>query len=72
MIRRKDLVDISDKDYETRRHEFMQCQNCGEDFGGTRGDFFSLPMDCLFYCPECGNDNIALVRKVCENVIVKQ
>ena len=72
MIRRKDLVDIGDKAYETRRNEFMQCLDCGEEFGGTQGDFFMASMDAIMNCPECGKDNIALVRKVCKNVIVKQ
>ena len=72
MIMRKDLVDISDTNYDTRRNEFMQCQDCGEDFGGTQGDFFMMSDDALFYCPECGSDNIAIVRRVCKNVIIKQ
>ena len=72
MIKRKDLVDIGDADYDARRSEFMQCQDCGEEFGGTRGDFFMVFMDSLFYCPRCGSENIALVKKVCQNVIVKQ
>ncbi len=72
MIRRKDLVGIGDKDYKTRQNEFMQCQNCGEDFHGTQGDFFTIHMDYLLYCPECGSDNIALVKNVTTTVILKQ
>ncbi len=72
MLRRKDLVDIGDADYKERQDEFMECQDCGGEFGGTRGDFFAISMDDIFYCPECGSINIALVKKVCENVIVKQ
>lgn len=72
MIMRKDLVDISDKDWDTRRNEFMQCQNCGEEFGGTRGDFFSVGMDFVFICPECASENIAIVRRVSKIVIIKQ
>jgi len=72
MIRRKDLVDVGDADYETRRNEFMQCLDCGEEIGGTQGDFWSIHMDYLLYCPECSSENIAIVRKVCKNVIVKQ
>jgi len=72
MIRRKDLVDVGDADYNKRQDEFMQCQDCGEEFGGTQGDFWSIHMDCLLYCPECGSENIALVEKVYQNVIIKQ
>ena len=72
MIKRKDLVDISDEDYDQRRGEFMQCQDCSCEFGGVQGDFFTIHMDYLLYCPECGNENIALVKKVCQNVIIKQ
>ncbi len=56
MIMRKDLADIGDKDYDKRRGEFMQCQDCGEEFGGTRGDFFTIHMDYILYCPECGSE----------------
>lgn len=74
MIRRKDLVNIGDKDYDTRRNEFMQCQDCGFEFGGTQGDYYESPMDYIFTCPgyNCGSENIALVRLVHKNVIVKQ
>lgn len=72
MIMRKDLVDIGDADYKQRQGEFMQCQDCGCEFGGTRGDFFMTNMEATMDCPECESDNIALVRKVCKNVIVKR
>ena len=72
MIKRKDLADVSDADYDARRNEFMQCLDCGEEFGGTQGDYFLMDMDCLFYCPGCNSKNIAIVRKVCKNVIIKQ
>ena len=72
MIRRKDLVDVGDADYDTRRGEFMQCQDCEEEFGGTQGDYFMMPMSDIFYCPECCSENIAIVRKVCKNVMIKQ
>ena len=72
MIRRKDLVDIGDADYDTRREEFMQCQDCGEEIGGTRGDFFSLPMNWVFHCRECGSGNIAIVRRVSKIVVIKR
>lgn len=72
MIRRKDLVDIVDKDYDARRNEFMECQDCGEEFGGTRGDYFTMLMDEVFVCPECRSENIALVQTVSKNIIIKQ
>ena len=72
MIKRKDLVDVGDADFDTRRNEFMQCQDCGAEFGGTQGDFFMIPMDEAFYCPECAGENIAIVRRVEKIVIVKQ
>ena len=72
MIKRKDLVDVGDADYKERQGEFMQCQDCGEVMGGTRGDFFMMDMEYILVCPECESENVALVRKVCENVIVKQ
>lgn len=72
MIRRKDLVDIGDADYDQRRDEFMQCQDCGEELGGTRGDFFLMPEDETFVCPECNSENIAIVRRVYEIVVVKK
>ena len=72
MIRRKDLVDISDKDYDTRRNEFMKSQECGAELVGTQGDFFMMPMSETFSCPACGSENIALVKRVYENVIIKQ
>jgi len=72
MIRRKDLVDVADKDYDQRRSEFVQCQDCGEEFGGTRGDYFMLSMDKVFVCPACNSENLALARRVCTTKIVKQ
>ncbi len=62
MIRRKDLADTGDKDYNARQGEFMQCQDCEEVLGGTRGDFFMMAMDEAFNCPMCSSVNIALVR----------
>lgn len=72
MIKRKDLVGVGDADYDTRQDEFMQCQDCEKEFGGTQGDFFTLPMDWIFHCPDCKSEKIAIVRKVCKNVIIKQ
>lgn len=72
MIKRKDLVDVGDADFDTRRSEFMQCQDCGYEFGGTRGDYFTIPMDYIFHCYECSSENIALVWRVDKIVVVKQ
>lgn len=72
MVKRKDLVDISDNDYQQRQDEFMQCQDCGTEFGGTQGDYWTADMNCTLCCPECNSNNIALVKKVCQNVIIKQ
>lgn len=71
MIKRKDLADISDENYDSRRNEFMQCLDCNTEFGGTQGDYWLIPVDFI-YCPECNSGNIALVKKVCRNVIIKQ
>ncbi len=71
MVQRKDLVDISDNDYQQRQGEYMQCQDCGESFGGTRGDFFSLEMDHIFKCSNCGSKNVALVKDIITIEIVK-
>ena len=72
MVKRKDLVGVGDDDYDVRRNEFMQCQDCGTEMGGTQGDFFSLPMDYIFHCFNCNSENIAIVRLVHKIVIVKQ
>ena len=72
MIKRKDLVDIGDADYKQRQNEFMECQDCGYEFGGTRGDYFTIPMDYVFHCYDCNSENIAIVKKSCKNVVIKQ
>ncbi len=61
MIRRKDLIEIGDADYITRRGEYMQCLDCDIEIGGTRGDFFMMPMNEIFKCPGCKSENIAIV-----------
>ncbi len=73
MVQRKDLVDISDNDYQQRQGEYMQCQDCGESFGGSYGDYFMQSMDCIFKCPNpyCGSENIALVKDVITQKIIK-
>ena len=34
MVRRRDLVDIGDKNYEKRAGEFLLCKDCGQEGGG--------------------------------------
>ena len=70
MVKRKDLVDIGDKNYRERAGEFMFCPVCGNEIGGTRGDYWEVPMDYIFKC-ECGNDDLQLVKRVCSLVPVK-
>jgi len=72
MIKRKDLTDISDKDYGQRRGEFMQCQDCGHMFSGTRGSFSTMGADDVFLCAVCGSENIALCQRMEKIVILKQ
>ena len=73
MVQRKDLVDIGDNDYQQRQGEYIQCQDCGESFGGTRGDFFMQPMDYIFKCPDpdCNGQNVALVKDIITQKIIK-
>jgi len=72
MIYKKDLVDVADKDYKDRQNEYMLCSNCSESFGGTRGDYFMMPDDVAFTCPECGNKDIKLVEDIIIQKIIKQ
>ena len=72
MIKRKDLVDIGDKNYHQRQNEVMQCQDCGEIMGGTRGDYWREDMEYIFHCIECESENIALVIPQMCHKIVKQ
>ncbi len=71
MTQRKDLVDIADENYHSRQGEYMACQVCGKTIGGTRGDYWEYPMDYVFTC-ECGSKDIALVKNVTQQVIIKQ
>ena len=73
MVQRKDLVDIGDNNYSQRQSEYMQCQDCGESFGGTRGDYFTTSMNHIFKCPNpiCRSENIALVKDITIIEIVK-
>jgi len=72
MIKRKDLVDIGDSNYQQRQDEFMQCQECGHEFGGTQGDYFTIHMDYALHCPDCNSENIALVKATRVITIIKQ
>ncbi len=74
MVQRKDLVDISDNNYDQRQGEYMLCQDCGENLGGgTRGDYFTTSMDHVFKCPnpKCRRKNIALVKDITTTEIIK-
>lgn len=64
MVRRRDLVDISDWNYAERAAEYMLCSNCELPIGGTRGDYWHLPMDKVITCPTCGSERLAIVRDV--------
>jgi Zn finger protein HypA/HybF involved in hydrogenase expression len=64
MVKRKDLVDVGDENYHQRQNEVMQCQDCNELIGGTRGDYWHLPMEHIFECPTCGSTNLHLVTPV--------
>lgn len=72
MIRRKDLADIADNDYNQRRGEELECQDCGLHIRRAWSDYNHLAMDDVIYCPRCKRDNIAIVRMVKRWVIVKK
>jgi transcription initiation factor IIE alpha subunit len=40
----------------------LLCPNCLIEFSGNAGDYFYLPDDYVFKCPECGED-MELVHK---------
>ncbi len=74
MVQRKDLVDINDNNYNQRQGEYMLCQDCGENLGGgTRGDYFTIEMNTIFRCPNpvCRSENIALVKDITTQNIIK-
>ena len=71
MIRREDLVDIGDDNFNKRRNEVMRCLKCDEIMGGTRGDYWQHDMEYIFHCTECGSEDIALVVPVTEYKIIK-
>ena len=67
---RKDLTDICDSDYQQHIGEFILCPECDDEMGGTRGDYWSLPMEHVFKCP-CGNADLQLVRRITKIEIIK-
>lgn len=71
MVTKKDLADIGDSDYDNRRGEFIHCPDCGNEVGGTRGDYFNLSDDYAFVC-ECSNKDLQLVRRESRLVVIKQ
>ena len=72
MVKRKDLVDVGDENYNQRQNEYMVCQDCRTIIGGgTSGDYFMLSMDHIFDCPDCLSENIALVKDKITQEIVK-
>jgi len=68
---RKDLVDVGDEDFHIRQGEFMLCLDCREKIGGTQGDYWTLGMNDVIYCPNCESDNIALVVDVTTTKVIK-
>jgi len=70
MIRRCDLVDGGDGDYDKRAKEFMYCPDCDREIGGTCGDYFMIPMNREIHCPYCGGE-LFLARKTVELKIIK-
>lgn len=70
MVKRKDLTDVGDDDYEQRQSEYMLCQKCGEIIGGTRGDYFQVSYDHIFTCPNCKSDDIAIVEDIVTQEII--
>lgn len=71
MVKRKDLTDIGDGNYHQRRGEYMLCQDCENSWGGTRGDYWRYLMDDIFSCSECDGVNIALVKDVTTQIVIK-
>jgi len=71
MVMKKDLRGYGEKDYESRKGEFMYCPRCGAEASGERGDYFSLPDEYVFKC-ECGCADLALVVRRIELQVIKQ
>ncbi len=72
MVKRKDLVDVGDSNYNQRQKEYMICQDCGEIIGGTRGDYWEYSMDYVFKCSKCKSENIAIVVDIKTQKIIKE
>lgn len=72
MVKRENLVNITDDDYKERQGEYMKCYDCGNTMGGTQGDFFSIPMRYVIHCGDCGSENLALVKDVKSTIVLKK
>ena len=70
MVMLKDLTDMCDCDYQQRIGEFILCPECGYGMGGTRGDYWYLPIEYVFKCG-CGNTDLQLVRRITKIEIIK-
>jgi hypothetical protein len=70
MVRRRDLVDIGDNNYRDRASEFLLCKDCGQESGGTRGDFFMLPLEAELKC-NCGGE-LVIVKAIRKIKIIKE
>jgi len=46
----------------TKDRKILHCPNCGAEYSGNAGDYWSLPDDYVFMC-ECGK-KLELVEKV--------
>ena len=71
MVQRKDLASVEDRDWPQRQKEYMKCQDCGASMGGTRGDYYSVPMEHIFKCASCGSQNVKIVVDVTTQKIIK-
>jgi len=71
MIMKTDLISSSDDDYETRRGEFLYCEECDSRCSATQGDYWNIPGDTPFRCLIC-NELLVLAREVCITKIVKR
>ena len=71
MVKVKDLSGIGDNDRHLRQTEYVQCQECNDNFGGTRGDYWEYPPDHIFTCSECGSKNLAIIQDIRVQRIIK-
>lgn len=71
MLRRENLTDTGDGNFQNRVREMVRCRDCGAMSSRTRGDFWYMPMDEVLQCGNCGSDNLALVISHVINEVVK-